>query len=100
MIEAKKYNLEVYDSISDYMHGGGYTIEEIYIPKYNITFNVTETMNVLETNRTENNICKDILLDNAFVLKLVEINNMQSVLSKLKNDIECEANKLFEKNVL
>lgn len=100
MIEAKKYNLEVYDSISDYMHGDGYTIEEIYIPEYNITFNVTETMNVLETNRTENNICKDILLDNAFVLKLVEINNIQSALSKLKNDIECEANKLFEKNVL
>lgn len=95
MLAAKKYDIETYESMSDYIHGNPVTIKEIYIPGYNLTFNYTDKLNVFNETRMENIVHEDILLEESFVLKLVEINRMNNEVNTLKKDIGDDAKKLF-----
>lgn len=101
MIAAKKYTIDTYESMSDFVHGNAITVEEIYIPIHNLTFNYNDKLNIFNEKRVENNAkdilldAKDILLDESFVLKLVDINRLNNELIVLKKDISDDAKKLL-----
>ena len=38
-VKVELWSIEICDSVMDMVHGNTYSIQEFYIPKYNITFN-------------------------------------------------------------
>ena len=49
-MKIKKYQIDVYDSVLDYIHASSRTITEYYIPEYMLHFNLeNDTINVFTT---------------------------------------------------
>ena len=88
---AHKYVNEVYDSMSDFIHGNSYYIIEVFIPDVGLTFNYKDKLNVFDESRIENKIFEVIMLDKEFVEKLVEINNINKLLSVMNVETEAQA---------
>ena len=54
-ITALSYSQECYDSLSGWMHGESYTVKEVFIPEYNLCYNIQKgekpKLNIFECSR-------------------------------------------------
>ncbi len=73
-MKAVKYQVEIYESALNFVHGFGYTMEEIFIPKKKIAFNIigNQRLNVFKTNKARGK-GKEIKLDDTFVTELANL---------------------------
>ena len=86
--EVKLYKINVCGPFGDFAHGG-YDINEIYIPKYDITLNKDgSTINVFKRNRTKNGKdFKIVKLENKLIEEINEIALLNEKIEELKNKI-------------
>ena len=77
MVKAMKYSLEASDSVLGYIHGGIYSITEIFIPDKKICFNIgKKQLNVFKVDKPRCNSdvdMTDVLLERGFVGDLEKI---------------------------
>lgn len=91
MIAAKRYNIEIYDSVSDFVHGNSHVITEFYIPNMNISFNYNDVLNTFEGHRMKEatNDVVDIELSQEMVDNVIRIQARKKEVDVLsKNVIE------------
>lgn len=93
-IDAMEYSIEVCGSMLEMLHQCTTSIKEIYIPQYNITFNVAKdgfdnnTFNIVKEKRSEQGTGhKKIQLNAEFVNKLRNLAALQDKMAVLKRDI-------------
>ena len=92
-MRAIKYQVKICDSALDLAHGFGYTIEEIFVPKEGIAFNIGNgRLNVFKTDKPrEKQKRKEINLNDALVNKLVSLFELNEKCYKLVSSLFLKA---------
>jgi hypothetical protein len=89
MIAAKRYNVEIYDSVSDFQHGNSHIITEFYIPSMNVSFNYNDVLNTFEGNRMKDatNDVVDIELSQEMVDNVIRIHARKKEVDVLSKNV-------------
>jgi hypothetical protein len=88
LVEAIKYTTTVYTSTSDFIHGNGKTVTEVFIPSHAIAFNIRdETINVFILEKPRDNQQQSIMIEQSMVDHLVKI-------IEIEEQLQCEKLKL------
>ena len=87
-MKAFKYKLNVYEGTMDFIHCGGHTIEEIFIPDENIAFNEQSVFKCHQSRGDSQPAIEKIEVDDKFV-------DILKKYLKYKNKIEKERKKYF-----
>lgn len=88
LIEAIKYTTTVYTSTSDFIHGHGRPVTEVFIPSHAIGFNILdETLNVFILTKPRDDQQQSIMIEQSMVDHLVKI-------MKIEEQLQCEKIKL------
>lgn len=92
-MRAIKYQVRICDSALDFTHGFTYAIEEIFIPKKRIAFNIgNEKLNVFKTDKPRGREKrKEINLNDSLANKLISLFELNKKCYKLVSSLFLKA---------
>lgn len=95
-MEGYLYEVTVYDSAGDYIHDMPTEIEEIYVPCCKLAFNYHGGhLNVLSVDKPRKSETVRVPLSQKLVDTLAEVDNLQSKIKMLKENVSNDVKHLF-----